>query len=190
MTEKKTGGAGEIINLIVVLGLITLVCALLLGFVNQVTAPQIEQNAINARNLAMSVIIPDAEFTDLGITVEGDKVTPAISGVYEAVKGGETVGYCVQVEPSGFGGTLTMIVGISKDGTVAGTQVTGMSETPGLGANCQTDWINQYGGMAADGSLAVTKDGGAVVPITGATITSRAVTLGVNTAASYVATLG
>ncbi|MGN0993902.1 MAG: FMN-binding protein, partial [Butyricicoccus sp.] len=63
-------------------------------------------------------------------------------------------------------------------------------ETPGLGAKSQSDWIDQYAGMPADGSLKVTKDGGTVTPITGATITSRAVTLGVNTAANYVASLG
>ena len=62
----------------------------------------------------------------------------------------------------------------------------------GLGAKSQADpnWITQYAGQAADGQLQVTKDGGTINAITGATITSRAVTDGVNTAAAYVATLG
>ncbi len=190
MNENKKSGMGEIVNLVVVLGLITLICALLLGFINQVTAPKIAENKVAARNLAMSEIIPGAEFTDLGLTTEGDKTTPAISGVYEASVGGEKAGWCVEVNPSGFGGTLTIIVGINADGTVAGAKVNSHAETPGLGALAQSDWIDQYKGVAADGSLAVTKDGGTITPITGATITSRAVTLGVNTAASYVATLG
>ena len=65
-------------------------------------------------------------------------------------------------------------------------------ETPGLGAKAQSDaaWVGQYAGQPADGSLAVTKDGGTINSITGATITSRAVTLGVNTAANCVASLG
>ncbi|WP_337764251.1 FMN-binding protein [Butyricicoccus sp.] len=50
--------------------------------------------------------------------------------------------------------------------------------------------MTQYAGQAADGQLQVTKDGGTINAITGATITSRAVTDGVNTAAAYVATLG
>ena len=190
MSEKKNGGFGEIVNLIVVLGLITLICALLLGAVNQVTAPKIAENQKAIRDAAMAEIIPVAEFTDLETTVAGDKTAPAITGVYEATVGGETVGYCVEVAPSGFGGTLTMIVGVNTDGTIAGAKVNSHGETPGLGAKSQSDWINQYAGMAADGSLAVTKDGGTVTPITGATITSRAVTLGVNTAANYVASLG
>lgn len=187
MTENKKGGMNEIVGLIIVLGLITLICALLLGFINQVTAPQIEANQIETRNLAMAEIIPGAEFTDLQTTVDGDV---PITGVYEAVIGGETVGYCVEVTPSGFGGSLTMIVGINADGTVAGAKVNSHAETPGLGAKAQSDWIDQYAGAAADGGLAVTKDGGTITPITGATITSRAVTAGVNTAANYVASLG
>ena len=187
MSEKKKGGMGEIVNLIIVLGLITLICALLLGFINQVTAPQIAANQTETRNLAMAEIIPGAEFTDLETTVDGEI---PITGVYEAVVGGETVGYCVEVVPSGFGGGLTMIVGINADGTVAGAKVNSHAETPGLGAKSQSDWIDQFAGAAADGSLAVTKDGGTITPITGATITSRAVTAGVNTAANYVASLG
>ncbi len=125
-------------------------------------------------------------------TAPEDKGQPTISGVYEAQAGGETIGYCVEVNPSGFGGTLTMIVGINTDGTVAGAQVTAHGETPGLGAKAQTDpnWITQFAGQPADGSLAVSKDGGTIEAITGSTITSRAVTLGVNTAANCVASLG
>ena len=106
-------------------------------------------------------------------------------------KDGETVGYCMEVLPSGFGGTLTVVVGINTDGTVAGAKVTSHAETPGLGAKAQADptWIPQFAGKPADGSLAVTKDGSDIVPITGATITSRAVTKAVNTAASYVQSL-
>lgn len=187
---KKSEGIGR---LIVVLGLITFVCALLLGVVNQVTAPAIAQNEINTRNNAMAQLIAGAEFEDMNTTVPApDKNTPEISGVYKATVDGQDAGYCVEVKPKGFGGTITMIVGINVDGTVAGVQVTGASETPGLGAKAQSDkeWIAQYQGQPADGSLAVTKDGGSVNAITGATITSRAVTLGVNTAANYVATLG
>ena len=199
--SKKEGG---IVQLVVVLGLITFVCALLLGVINGVTKDKITQNGIETRNAAMAEIIPDADFEDMDTTLSADDVvaagislpagrTPAaISGVYKATKGGEEVGYCVQVNPKGFGGTLTMIVGINADGTVAGAKVTAHAETPGLGAKSQADptWITQYAGQAADGTLQVTKDGGTINAITGATITSRAVTDGVNTAAAYVATLG
>ena len=194
MDSSKKGGG--ILMLVVVLGLITFVCALLLGVINSVTQDKIKQNGIETRNAAMSEIIPDAEFSDVEVPADfaspEDKNQPVVSGVYKATLDGADAGYCVEVNPKGFGGALKMIVGINADGTVAGIKVTEASETPGLGAKAQSDknWIAQFAGQPADGSLAVTKDGGTINAITGATITSRAVTLGVNTAANCVASLG
>ena len=132
-SNKKEGG---IVQLVVVLGLITFICALLLGVINGVTADKIAQNAVETRDAAMAEIIPDAEFEDMNTAMSADDVaaagislpagrTPAqIDGVYKATKDGEEVGYCVQVEPKGFGGNVIMIVGINADGTVAGAKVT------------------------------------------------------------------
>lgn len=198
---KKSEGIGR---LIIVLGLITFVCALLLGVVNQITAPKIEENNNNTRNAAMAELIPGATFEDMntvmtaeevaaaGVTLPAGRTAAAISGVYKATVDGQDAGYCVQVLPKGFGGEITMIVGVGVDGTIAGAKVTAHGETPGLGAKAQTDtaWITQYQGQPADGQLMVTKDGGTINAITGSTITSRAITDGVNTAAAYVATLG
>ena len=200
-SNKKEGG---IVQLVVVLGLITFLCALILGVINGVTKDKIAQNAVETRNAAMAEIIPDADFEDMdvnlsaedvaaaGVSLPAGRTAAAITGVYKATKDGADAGYCVQVTPKGFGGVLTMIVGINADGTIAGAKVTSHSETPGLGAKSQADpnWITQYAGQTADGQLQVTKDGGTINAITGATITSRAVTDGVNTAAAYVATLG
>lgn len=190
MSESKKESMGM---LALVLFLITFVTALLLGFVNQVTAPKIEINKEKTRAAAMAEIIPNAEFEPAEVTSvpSQDKNTPAIKNIYKAVKDGETVGYCMEVLPNGFSGTITVVVGVNTDGTIAGAKVTSHSETPGLGAKAQADptWIPQFTGKSADGSLAVTKDGGDIVAITGATITSRAVTLAVNTAAKYVQTL-
>ena len=194
MDSSKKGGG--ILMLVVVLGLITFVCALLLGVINSVTKDKIEQNGIETRNAAMSEIVPDAEFTDVEVPADfatpADKNQPVVSGVYQATLDGAEAGYCVEVNPKGFSGALKMIVGINADGTVAGIKVTEASETPGLGAKAQSDknWVAQFAGQPADGSLAVSKDGGTINAITGATITSRAVTLGVNTAANCVASLG
>ena len=171
--SKKEGG---IVQLVVVLGLITFICALLLGVINGVTADKITQNGIETRNAAMAEIIPDADFEDLGTALSAEDVAAA----------GVTL-------PAGR--TAAQIDGVykaTKDGTVAGAKVTSHAETPGLGAKSQADpnWITQFAGQTADGQLKVTKDGGTINAITGATITSRAVTDGVNTAAAYVATLG
>ncbi len=187
MSESKKESMGM---LALVLFLITFITALLLGVVNQVTSPLIAKNNENTRAAAMAEIIPGAEFVeaDPSEVLSDDKNVPSIQNIYVAQKDGEDVGYCMEVLPSGFGGTLTVVVGINSDGTVAGAKVTKHSETPGLGAKSQSDptWIVQFAGKPADGSLAVTKDGGDINAITGATITSRAVTKAVNTAATYV----
>ena len=104
--SKKEGG---IVQLVVVLGLITFICALLLGVINGVTADKITQNGIETRNAAMAEIIPDADFEDLGTALSAEDVAAAgvtlpagrtaaqIDGVYKATKDGEEIGYCVQV---------------------------------------------------------------------------------------------
>lgn len=189
----------EFVQLGGILCAITLVVALALGAVNAVTAgPIAEQNAQKIKD-SLENVMPGAESEQIDVP-EGTTVTTetknatsvTILSAYKMTKDGADAGYCVQVTPKGFGGVLTMIVGINADGTIAGAKVTSHSETPGLGAKSQADpnWITQYAGQTADGQLQVTKDGGTINAITGATITSRAVTDGVNTAAAYVATLG
>ena len=74
-----------------------------------------------------------------------------------------------------------MVVGVGTDGTVTGVSISSMSETSGLGANASKEsFRSQFVGKS--GVLAVSKDGGEIDALTGATITSRAVTSGVNTA--------
>ena len=187
--EKRTS---DIPQLVLVLVIITFATALLLGFVNQATAPIIAKNSEDNRTVAMNELIVDAEFS--AVDSDGyvaEKGQPLIRNVYQATKGGEDAGYCMEVVPNGFNGAMTVVVGIDADGTVAGAKITQHAETPGLGAKAQADptWIPQFAGKPADGTLAVTKDGGEIVSITGATITSRAVADAVNAAANYVQSL-
>lgn len=73
-SNKKEGG---IVQLVVVLGLITFICALLLGVINGVTADKIAQNAVETRDAAMAEIIPDAEFEDMNTALSADEVAAA-----------------------------------------------------------------------------------------------------------------
>jgi len=78
---------------------------------------------------------------------------------------------------------------VSSDGTVSGVSIIKMSETSGLGANASKESFRaQFVGQS--GTLAVSKDGGSIDALTGATITSRAVTSGVNSALEAVKALG
>src|SRR5574344_652380 len=146
LTAKKCSG---MVRLCVVLFAITFTTALLLGFVNRVTAPKIEENNKKTLDAAMAELIPDAEFTALETpAAPEDKNTPTIAQAFEATKNGEKAGWCLEVHPKGFGGELTVIVGIKTDGTVAGAKVTKHGETPRLGAKSQSDptWIPQFAG--------------------------------------------
>ncbi len=172
-----------IAHLAAVLLVITGVVAGLLGVTNSVTAPLIADNNEKALQSALQALIPDAQFDE----VEANDPNGVVLAVYKATEG---QGYCVEAAPGGFGGPIDMIVGINADGTLAGIKILSMTETPGLGAKApEAEFSGQYVGAAADGSLAVTKDGGTIEAITGATITSRAVTNGVDAACEYVASL-
>ena len=93
---------------------------------------------------------------------------------------------------TGFGGGVDTMVGIGVDGTITGISIiSASSETPGLGANStKPEFQEQFAGQPADGTVAVEKDGGSIVALTGATITSRAVSEGVNAAVKFAAEQG
>ncbi|MGN1031129.1 MAG: RnfABCDGE type electron transport complex subunit G [Butyricicoccaceae bacterium] len=191
----KSNG-NEMIKLGGILFVITAVVALLLGGVNSLTAPAIAANDQAKLEEALAVLVPDTEASD-NLLTEAKQYDGAPNGattvtaVYEMKSGDETEGYCVQVEPNGFGGAISMLVGVSsEDQTITGIQILSMSETPGLGANASDpEWQAQFAGKAADGSLEVIKNEtaeGKITAITGSTITSKAVTTGVNAAVAAV----
>ena len=170
-------------------GTLLLICAVVaaaLAGVNAVTAPIIaELNAAKTQE-AISTVLPGgydseiADFTD---------ATGLVTKVYQ----GEA-GYAVEVGPTGFDNTITMMVGIDNDGKVLGISVVSHTETAGLGAVAADStpkgiaFREQFVGQS--GAVSVTKDGGTMDAITGATITSRAICVGVNAALDVVAGLG
>lgn len=164
--------------------LITAVVAVALAGVNSITKPRIE--AFNAQKLqsAIEEVLPGG-----GEAVAFTDDTGLVSTVYQGADG-----YAVEVCPNGFGGSITMMVGVGNDGKVLGISVVSQAETAGLGAVCAATtsageaFRGQFAGTS--GTLAVNKDGGEIDAITGATITSRAVTTGVNAALSCVANMG
>ena len=128
----------------------------------------------------MEAVLPADAYEEVEYT-GGD---PLVTAVYKA----GDAGYVVQVAPSGFGGVLDVMVGVNTDGTCSGVSIISHSETSGLGANAtKEDFRSQFVGKS---NVAVTKDGGDIAALTGATITSRAVCSGVNAAIAAVGTLG
>ncbi len=165
-----------ILRLTLTLLLITAVVAGLLAFVNELTAGRIDELTRQKAEQAMREVLPAQDYTPL------DAALP--QGVTEAYRAGNA-GYVVRVAPNGFGGAIDLMVGVRADGTVNGVAVIAHSETASLGANCtREEFRAQYAGGA--GPFAVGQDGGTIEALTGATVTSRAVTDGVNAALDFV----
>lgn len=180
----------DIWNLGLKLLLITAVAALALGVVNAITREpikaQIEKMDAQSR---IAVFSEDTEFIKLDV----DKIKAmspdyaVVSQVFQAKQGGRTAGYAIKTMPSGYGGAIELTVGISDNGTLTGVYVGNNSETPGLGAkSTEPKFRDQFKDKKVDIPLEVIKSGQAkdnqVQAISGATITSKAVTSGVNTA--------
>ena len=166
--------------------LIAAVVAMVLAGVNAVTAPAIaELNAAKTQE-AISAVLPggfDNEITDFA------DASGIVSKIYQGANG-----YAVEVGPGGFDNTITMMVGIDNEGKVLGISVVSHTETAGLGAVAAAGtpagiaFRDQF--VGASGTVTVTKDGGTMDAITGATITSRAICVGVSAALDVVAGLG
>ncbi len=172
------------LRLIFVLLGVSLVIAALLGLVNHITKDAIAEGRAAKTAAAMREVLPADSYAPLDAAGEEGLV----SGIYRAEAGGSPVGWVVEAKPSGFGGTITMVVGVDAAGAVTGVSIVSMSETSGLGTNAlKEDFRSQFVGRS--GSVALDKYGGDIDALTGATITSQAVTDGVNAALEAVSDL-
>ena len=147
---------------------------ILLGF-KAGLANMAEANAAKELNEMLATILPgDTEFTEEAYDGEDE----AILAVYKG-----TTGFVVNTVAYGYAGNIEMLVGVSNEGTVTGLVVRDLSETYGLGANAltDTDYLAQYLETAGDAEV-----GNNIDAITGATVTSKAVTRAVNSAVAYV----
>ncbi len=187
----------EIIKMGLTLLLICVIAAATLGVVNEITKGPIEQNRLETAKKNRQTVFPDAtDFKllyskDPAATYEENDKTEKVAElgkifeVYSAVDDSENVlGYVFKSLPNGYGGPLEVIVGVSLDGKLTGVRVGKHSETPGLGAKSQgEDFFSQYDNKDVMKQIGVTKltpKETEIKAISGATITSAAVTRGVN----------
>ena len=184
---KTESNAKFILRLALTLFVISAVTAGLLAGVNSITAPMIAQVNEQKQIDAMAAVVPDPE---TAVAVDYNDPNGIVLEVYKTDSA-----YAIKVAaPGGFSGSIEMMVGVDAEGNVLGISVINHGETAGLGAIAADkttkgdNFRGQFVGMS--GSVSVTKDGGAVEAITGATITSRAVCNGINAALACVAGLG
>ena len=170
-----------ILRLALTLLVITSVVAAALAGVSAVTAPMIASITAQKTQAAIAAVLPGGgekleSFTDN---------TGTVKTVYAS-----EAGYAIEVAPSGFNGAITMMVGVGKDGKVLGIDIISHTETPSLGAvaaakgSAGQSFRDSFVGHS--GTLSLSD----IDAITGATITSQAVTDGVNAALACAAALG
>ncbi len=184
---------------------ITVVFGLLLGLVYEITKEPIAQANYKAQQEAYKNVFQEAEsFVDYegfdeaaaaSVVADSGYTENTIEGVVTAQDAsGATLGYVVTVTShAGYGGDITFSVGITNEGVVNGYSITAISETAGLGMKAkESDFYSQFEEKAVE-SLEVVKGSAAaenqIEAISGATITSRAVTNGVNVCLAYFRTI-
>lgn len=166
----------QIVKLSCTLLIISAVVAGTLAGVNAITKPLIDKINWEKTQQAVEEVLPGG----------GEKLDITAEGGVQAVYASEA-GYAVQVAPSGFGGNIQMIVGVSKEGNVLGVSIISHTETAGLGAvaAAKTEaggaFRKQFSETDAPYTVGKNIDG-----LTGATITSKAVSDGVNQAVAFV----
>ncbi|NMB43234.1 MAG: RnfABCDGE type electron transport complex subunit G [Clostridiales bacterium] len=179
----------KIIKLGIILFITTAIAAGLLSFLNIQTKDIIAKQQEEANNQARQEVLPQGkEFKELGES-EFKKATDGsnlVTEIFEATDGSNTVGYTIKTSISGYSGAVVVMTGIGTEGNVEGVKVVSNTETPGLGANAATpDFQDQYKGLSTDQDIEVVKvppTGNQIQALTGATITSKAVTDSVNEA--------
>ena len=189
----------KIIKNTIILTIITLVSGVALGAVYEITKAPIANAQEEAKQEAYKQVFEDADsFDDLEVDAKEAAEAVKAAGVddgaeineaVEAKQGGETIGYVITAtDPNGYGGDIQVSVGIQNDGTVNGIAILSINETAGLGMKAsEPEFYEQYSGKQTD-HFYVSKDGGEgeqIDAISGATITTRAVTGAVNAYLGY-----
>lgn len=169
----------DILRIGLILFVICSIVALLLSAVNELTKEKISLNAQSRMNSSISVIFGDGIHTSL---IDIEQQDP-VKQVYEVRDADENLmGYAVYTVPVGFKGDIEMMVGVSIAGNCKSVEIISMSETPGLGTKVGEDkFLSQY--RNKQGSLALDSD---IIPVAGATISSRTVNDAVNEAINAV----
>ena len=180
----------------IILTLITLIAGGVLGLVYEITKDPIAKQQELAKQEAYKAVFEDADTFEVCVEADDADLAAYLAGegfeaqtvneIMEAKDAsGETLGYAINLTTSeGYGGDITFSMGVQADGTLNGISILTISETAGLGMNATKDeFKGQFKEKQAD-AFEVTKTGASkeneINAISGATITSNAVTQGVN----------
>ena len=168
-----------VLRIAAVLLIICALTALLLAAVNSFTKDRIALNSQLRMNESIEKIFGDA-INAQQVNKEYQAPIDSIYEVYDTK--GTKLGYAVYAVPTGFKGDIEMMVGVTLAGHCKSVEIISMSETPGLGTKVgESAFLDQY--HNAQGTLVLETD---IMPVAGATISSRTVNIAVNAAINAV----
>lgn len=195
--------SNESIRNTISLMLITVIAGLLLGVVYEITKKPIAEEQQRAKEEAYKEVFADAQsFEEIKINSEATQKKLNKKGFDAAIdeamqvfdKSGNLIGHVLTVtDHEGYGGNIQFAMGVKSDGTVNGISFLSIGETAGLGMKAtEDDFKKQFADKKVD-CFVYTKDGAAadneIDALSGATITTNAVTNGVNAGLYYISTL-
>ncbi|MDD5084926.1 MAG: RnfABCDGE type electron transport complex subunit G [Candidatus Omnitrophica bacterium] len=173
--SKTSDRANSTLRLVLALGLSSIIASAALAFVYQGTREQIIRQEREVRLTAIREVLPPFDNDPIQDAKE-IRAGGASYTYYLGKEKGDIIGVAFSGGEMGYGGMLDVMIGVNPDGIVTGTVVLKHAETPGLGTKAfAQSFKNQYKGKNWE-QVALTKDGGSIQAITGATITSRTFT--------------
>lgn len=178
----------SIIKPAVVLFSVCIVISGALAYVNDGTKDIIEARTKAEQEQFRKEVMKQAERF---VEVKPQGIFDNVTGIYEGYSGENLVGYVMDVTTKGYGGSMSLTVGIDFSGQVSGVIIGENSETPGLGSKSkEPEFISQYEEVTINDEITVVKQNkkssNEIQAISGATITSRGVTEGVQAALDCV----
>lgn len=196
----------KIVHDAVILTVITLVAGFLLGLVHDITLEPIAKANYDKEQTAYRNVFADAasfeEYQDFDseaatqTAVDAGFANDLIEGAQVALDAsGNTLGYVITVTSTeGSQANITLSMGVTLEGVLNGYATTSISETPGLGSKvADADFKSQFEGKNVE-EYTVTKTGSTsdseIDALSGATISSRAVTNAVNAGLAYFRSIG
>ena len=185
--------------------MITMIAGILLGFVYSITKEPIAQQEQLTKERSCQEVFADAvsfendndhlETAAEAMKAAGYEVQTLSEILVAKDASGNALGYVLSlIDPEGYGGNISFMMGIRMDGTLNGISILAISETAGLGMNANTDaFKGQFANKKVE-SFTFTKTGSTsdseIDAISGATITTNAMTNGVNAGLAAFSSLG
>lgn len=173
----------EMLKMVLVLSLICGLSGLTLATVRDATKDRIEEQVLTyVQGPALSQVFTDYDNNPVKDRKTFDLPTGPVT-IFPAMKNGKLTGVAFETFGSGYGGPVGVMVGIATDGSkLEGIGITTMKETPGLGARAsEAEYRDQFRNISTEG-VELSKNGGSIQAISGATITSTATVFAVNEA--------